>query len=144
MKKLFLSFGLLSSFIQLMAQTPQDATFTKEEYLKKNKAQKIGAFVLLGGGVALMIIGAATYKVDFTIDFYGNTPTTSVDNTVPTILVVTGILACLGSIPLAISARNNKRKAASIAFSNQQILFAPQQHALVSANLPSVSLRIQF
>lgn len=49
---------MLAISASLFSQQPE---LTKEEYLKKSKSQKTAAWVLAGGGTALVVIGLVAY-----------------------------------------------------------------------------------
>ena len=85
-----------------------------DHLLKKSKNQKITAWSMLGGGTLLLIIGAATIKGDAYYDYYD--PITGFgysdpDNTTSDVLLASGLLSMVGSIPFFISSGKNKRKA---------------------------------
>lgn len=67
---------------------------TREEYLKKSRSQRTGAFILLGAGV-LAIAAVSNGNSDF-----GTTG----------VAAVAGGAAILGSVPLFLAAGRNKRK----------------------------------
>src|SRR6185436_14235236 len=103
MKKHILYFLLLvlpvASFCQ---QTNDTVPFVKTDYLLKSKNQKTAAWVLLGGGVAL--IGAG-----FLI---GDSKNATFDDAgTGVVLGGIGFLSTIGSIPLFIASGKNKRKA---------------------------------
>jgi hypothetical protein len=98
---------LVSISLQAVAQTPPDLAprqMTDRElgefYLAKSKKQKTIGFVMLGGGIAFQLIGAAIASQDV----YS-------ENTGAAILVTTGFFSMIGSIPLFISSARNKGRA---------------------------------
>src|SRR6188472_1475987 len=74
---------------------------TREEFLSKSKGQRTAAWILLGVGV-VGIIAVAPGNSDF--------------GTTGTVAVLSGI-AILGSIPLFISARKNKKRGLALPIS---------------------------
>lgn len=86
-----------SSFCQ---QTDFSQSLTQQNYLQKSKKQKTAAWVLLGGGAAVAV-GAAILDV-------------SGDWTKPEtpylVAMSAGCASMLGSIPLFIASKRNKRK----------------------------------
>ncbi|MEO7961623.1 MAG: hypothetical protein ABIR19_08745 [Ginsengibacter sp.] len=81
--------------------------------MKKAKSQRTIAWVLLGGGTALLFGGAV-----ISVNTYGFSDRANAWDYV----AVTGLVADIVSIPFFISAHQNKKKAASVAFTNQKII----------------------
>src|SRR6187399_462951 len=105
MRKFFICTMLLlmttSSFCQ---QTDSSHSLTQQDYLQKSKNQKTAAWVLLGGGAAVAV-GAALLDVssDWT------------KSETPYLVAMTiGCASMLGSIPLFIASKRNKRKAMNV------------------------------
>ncbi len=113
-----------------------DSTHTGEYYLQKSKNQKTAAWVMLGGGVALTIVG--------TVGFTANSDLIFIDNSTAdayAFVALVGAGLSLGSIPLFIASGRNHRKAATFSFKSQPI-FIPQQNSFVFKSQPAVSLVI--
>ena len=137
MKKILFCLILLgtttASFCQ---QTKPSPSLTSEAYLKQSKSQRTAATVLLIGGGALaatcIIIGAS-----------GNI---SFDTIIPLAVAgAVGGVAALGSIPLFILARKNKRKAmnASTYINLEKASFSQYQN-IKFAMYPAISFRIDL
>ena len=116
--------------------------FTKTDYLKKSKAQKTAAWILLGGGSALMLAGfiipqgEVTQENLFWFDEHKN------DN-VKSACVLSGTLAMLGSIPFFIASSKNKRKAEGIAvLLKAEKLTSFQNLSFKQISYPALSVRI--
>ena len=122
-----------SSFCQ---QTNSLQTFTREDYLNKSKHQKIAAWVLLGGGSALIITGV----------LIGSGGEVSFDAAATAAVVGgVGVLSALGSIPLFIASAKNKRKAnAATTFFKMETVPVIQQHSFVQHLFPAVSIKINL
>ena len=106
---------LLVMWLQIAAtsfgqQIPPSQPPTREDYLKKSDAQHTTALVLLIGGGCMFAGGLiwAETKINDS-DLY------SAELDAPGIIVVGGIAAMLGSIPLFIASRRNAKKARDIA-----------------------------
>ena len=132
MKKVifFLSLSLFSNLI--FGQT-QD---TKESLLAKSKKQKTTGWILLGVGSAAIVTGViiqSGHKDDASFD----------DATGEAVLIGGGIASSLASIPFFISAGNKKKKAATLAFSKQQIL-TPLNNVFCLKTQPTFSLKISL
>ena len=137
MKKSILYFLLLAlpaaSFCQ---QTNDSVPVIKTDYLVKSKNQKTAAWVLLGGGVAL--IGAG-----FLI---GDSKNATFDDAgTGVVLGGIGFLSAVGSIPLFIASGKNKRKAMKAsAFIKLETVPLLQKQSFVQNSYPAFSVNIIF
>ncbi len=118
------------------SQEITSTAFTKEDYLKKSKNQKTTAWILLGGGVAMTVIGLATFSSSW--DNESNTKTD-----VSGFIALGGVASSLISIPFFISSGRNARKASKLTLNYQPILIT-NQISLVQNARPSLSLTITF
>ncbi len=134
MKKMIISLALLLFMVKLFGQT---AVLSKDHYLKKSKIQKTVGWVMLGGGVAMTTIGLVLITKQVNDDplnlleyseGYG-------------ILTLAGAGTALGSIPFFISSAKNKRRALSLAISNQKI-FVPQPKGYALNSQPTLTLKL--
>ena len=137
---------LLACFLFMRQAFSQDTTqpvLTKADYLRKSRASKTAAWILLGGGIGMFVAGAATYQVEIDLaPLFGGAPSSShVDNTGSTLLVLGGLGAIVGSIVSFSVAKHNKKQAAAFSFSNQHILL-PQQRGLSLTAQPTLRLTI--
>lgn len=108
----------ISAFSQTINTTP---VLTKTELLEKSKNQRTAGWVLLGSGTALTIAGGIVM-----IDAIGNDLFSDEDNydrksTTGSILLVTGLAAMGGSIPLLIASHRNHKKAMAMAITNKSM-----------------------
>ncbi len=79
----------------------------KTDYLKKSKKQKNAAWLLLGGGATITIIGIA---IPSHVTDYGN-PLNPYDDKYSNdwgAITIPGVLAMAGSIPIFIASEKNK------------------------------------
>jgi predicted MFS family arabinose efflux permease len=140
MKKSILSFFLL--FTASLAFS-QDTLLTKEQHLRKSRSSKTAGWILMGGGVGMLVGSLATYE--FTIDLgpmFGGPPSSSkVDNTTSTLLAIGGAAAIVGSIISFSSSKEHKKKAAALTFGNQHVPVL-RQNGFVSQLQPALQLRI--
>ena len=103
MKKVMVYFLLLAMPATSFCQMTNDSVpVVKTDYLTKSKNQKTAAWVLLGGGAAL--IGTGFLIGD-------NKNSTFDDAATGAVLGGIGVLSAIGSIPLFIASGKNKRKA---------------------------------
>ena len=109
MKKLLWILVMLAmsnaSWGQLLAG---DIRIRQTDYLEKSRNQKTGAWILLGGGAALTVIGIVSFKRNFEV--MGD----SESGLGEAILTGVGVGAMAGSIPLFISSAKNKRRAMDV------------------------------
>jgi hypothetical protein len=90
------------------------STRAATDFLKKSKQQKTVAWILLGGGPTLVIVGGV-------IAFTGTAYYDYDANTVASVMAYTGLAAMVGSIPLFIaSGRNREKSAASVSFNMEK------------------------
>ncbi len=105
-------------------------------YLQKSKHQKTAAFILLGGGSALIITGL----------LIGNNQNSSFGDAETGVIVGgIGLLSAIGSIPLFIASAKNKRKAnTATTFFKIETIQAIQSHSFEQRLYPAVSVRISL
>ncbi|MDO9373972.1 MAG: hypothetical protein V4725_05985 [Bacteroidota bacterium] len=150
MKKISFALLCLSSVLSLNAQEiPAEsapAQLTREEYLQKSKGQKTAAIILISAGGAAAIAGLAIATNDLGDDLGGIFDPNYQDNgndTVSGILFFGGAAAMLGSIPLFVSSKRNKRRAMDLSFKNiptSQV----HQNMVINQQIPSINFRISF
>ncbi len=154
MKKIIVFTLMLTvSATSFSQQTNSLPVLTKQDYLKKSKNQKTAAWILLVGGAAMVVTGSivrandlnkeneASPYVDpngFNFQFYGSNNYNSGDW-----IVVAGLVAAAGSIPLFIAGARNKRKAMSVSLKNETIPHL-QNGSFVNRSVPSLSLKINL
>lgn len=139
---------LLTLNVTVFSQAVTSPGFIMQtDYLKKSKNQKTAAWIFLGGGTTLIIIGGALALHDFGEglgNIFNPNPQPAHDNsTAAGLLAIAGAASMLGSIPLFISASKNRHKAISITFKND---FVPElkNSSVLKVPLPEVSLVIRF
>lgn len=136
MKKIVFSLTLLLFAVKLFSQS---AAFSKDYYLKKSKTQKTVGWVLLGGGVTMTTAGYLLLIKQANDDPLNTFVGAKGQGYV--MLMTAGAATTLGSIPFFISSAKNARKAATISFNNQNMLF-PQQNSFVLKTQPTLTLKI--
>ncbi|MBS1496447.1 MAG: hypothetical protein JSU03_00540 [Bacteroidetes bacterium] len=120
------------SFNELVNKTDSVPVNDYKYYLQKSKNQKKAAFVLLGGGTGLILIGLAVG--DRKKSSFGEAASGGV-------IAIVGILGAIGSIPLFVASAHNK-KVASLSIKNQQVYNYLNQNN--SRSITAVCLRIPF
>ena len=137
MKKIIVYFLLLAlpatSFCQ---QTNDSVPVVKTDYLQKSKNQKTAAWVLLGGGAALIGTGFLV----------GDGKNSSFDDAATgAVLAGIGLLSTIGSIPLFIASGKNKRKAITTsAFIKMETAPAFQKQSFVPNSYPAFSIKFSL
>jgi hypothetical protein len=137
MKKIMTCFLLLSIPATSFCQKINDSVaVVQTDYLTKSKNQKTGAWVLLGGGTAL--IGAG-----FLIGDSKNS--TFDDAAMGAFLGAIGVLSAIVSIPLFITSGKNKRKAMnSSTFIKMESIPLPHSGSFIQDRYPVFSLSVNF
>jgi hypothetical protein len=113
----------------------RDTTFTKEYYWEKSKNQKTAAWVMLGGGVGLSIVGIIGLSANYNLFV----ESTAADTYATLTLIGTGL--SLGSIPLFIASGRNARKAIKLSYKTQPV-FLPQQNGSFRKTQAAISVQI--
>ena len=138
MKKIVTSiFFLLVAVISFCQQITPSPTHTREDYLQKSKNQKTAAWVLLGGGSALIIGGL----------LIGNGKDASFSAAgAGVVMGAAGFLSMVGSIPLFIASGRNKRKAnnASVYLQFEKIPGIQQTGMSGRSYYPAVSVKFNL
>ena len=140
MKKILLSvlFALFTAatFSQQISST---ARIDVTDYLQKSRHQKTAAWILLGGGVAMvsssLIVGLN--EVANSSFFFDANVTGSA------ILFVGGIVAAAASIPFFISSAKNKRRAMSLSFKAEKSLILTSR-GFGNTSFPALSLKVNL
>ena len=137
MKKSMIYFLLLAlpvtSFCQKTYDTVPDI---KTGYIEKSKNQKTAAWVLLGGGVALIGTGFLV----------GNDKEASFDDAFTGALMAgIGVLSTIGSIPLFIASGKNKRRAmGGTTFLKMEDSRMIHNQSFVQTSYPAIALKIKL
>lgn len=106
-------------------------------YLTKSKHQETAAWLMLGVGSTMVIVGVIGGMSSFR-----DTEALSNFATYDTIMLI-GLAADVVCIPFFISAHHNKKKATSLSFGNQTIYF-PLDKSYCGKTVPSLTLRIKL
>jgi len=134
MKKNLFALLLLFFVLQTFSQSGKGHTLSKDYYLQKSKKQKTIAWILFGGGTAMVVGGAIAFSHNWD---YGSNSATDISGFV----MLGGIVADIVSIPFFVRAHKNKERAASVAITNQKILWY-QKNSVGFVMQPAVTIRI--
>ncbi|TFV94721.1 hypothetical protein E4S40_11980 [Algoriphagus kandeliae] len=138
MKKLFIATFVVAALIG--AAYPSFAQqLTKQDYLEKSKKQKTTAFILLGGGAALLGAGAIIGSENFCL--FSCTDSQNNAMNAASVMVVAGGAAMIASIPVFVSSGKNARKAAELSL-NYQPMNAPRFTGAIPKAYPALTLTI--
>ena len=137
---------LIMSAASFSQQTEPSPVLTKQGYLQKSKNQKTAGIVIASGGGLLASIGIIVWSGGFSagLDFSNPDPNAGAsERSTGNVLVITGGVVVLGSIPLFIASARNKRKGMSLSFKNET---APQiqNSSFVYKTVPSINLKINL
>ncbi len=122
MKKMIPLMLLLTLSISALAQNTNAApALTKADLLEKSKNQRTAGWVLMGTGTALTIAGGIVMIDALGNNLFENDNNYDRKSTTAGILVVTGLAAIGGSIPLLISGHRNHKKAMAMAITNKSM-----------------------
>jgi hypothetical protein len=120
----------------LHSQTMENTQPVPNNYfIQKSKNQRETGFVLLGMGTAAFAIPIIIYASDPEFD------PTEISSPVGPLSILIGAVMIVSSVPIFISAGNNKRKGMSLSFKNERTLNI-QNGGLLSESVPSLSLKI--
>jgi hypothetical protein len=135
-KTIFFTMLLLLAATSFSQQTDSPQKMTRADYLAKSKRQRSGAWVLLGGGAALILVG----------DLVGNNKNSSFGDAGTGVIVAgVGVLSMLGSIPLFIASGKNKRRGNALSASIQMEDAAIRQgYSMIHCSYPALSIKIRL
>ena len=130
MKKIIIGITLLIfSSISFGQQPTAPATTAKNIYLEKSKAQKTTAWILLGGGAAMLVGGIIAYQ----------------SGPGGLFMMAIGVLAPIVSVPFFIASGKNKKKAMSAGlsfkFEKNQPISSPE---IGFHSYPAISLKLNL
>ena len=125
----------------VLNQYPGKPVETKEFYLHKAKNQNTAAWILLGGGTVLAIVGLIGFDANFDIWSTDQAQTNRTD--IFGFMALTGIVADLVSIPFFIGSHHNKKIATIISLGNQYIN-SPLLNSYSMNSNPTLTLKVNF
>ena len=111
MKKIAVLFSVLMMAIASFGQ--HTSSVTKNDYLRKSKKQKTIAWLTLGGGTTVGLIGLTQ------INLAGSDG--NINNTPGTIMFFTGLGSVIASIPMFSASVRNKKRAMKLSFKPNSI-----------------------
>jgi hypothetical protein len=99
-----------------------DHQFEKDQLIIKARTQKIAAWVCMAGGIVLFTTGASMGVTKATENLFAQSQQ---DYTGESMLMIAGAAGIIGSIPLFIASRNNKRNARLLVTSQNTSFISP-------------------
>ena len=134
MKKIvaFLALLIMVNSVYSQQNNPSP-TLTKKDYLQKSKNQKTAAWIFMGGGLGLTVLGLSR---DANNEL-------SADNTGKAVAIVTGLAAVSVGTTFFILSSNNRKKGESLSFRMEK---APvlQQGGFAYRSFPALSFRVKL
>jgi len=146
MKKIKSISLILSIIMLLISFQGFSQEMSRQDYLDKSRRQKTAAFTLLGGGIVLGTVGATilfTEGVGSVANCIGLVSCEEPNTGFATGMMVVGGLATIGSIPLFISASNNKKRAFELSFKPQPTNI-PKYAGNIPRSVPSITYTISL
>ena len=143
MKQLFFSLTLLIFSATAFGQQTSSSVFMSiQDYLQKSKRQKTAAWVLVGGGGALVLTGIIIPKGEIVHEgFWLSYKNDGIKNS----LALGGFVSMLSSIPFFIASHRNKTKAKAVSVSFRMENVRVIQHSgFVSQSIPSLNLKLSL
>jgi len=144
MRKMFCLI-VLSTIVSTVFSQPTISIQT--DYLQKSKKQKTAAFVLLSGGAVLVVVGTAIGVSRWDDEIVSIVDEGEDDKSYMAggIMMVTGLAAMVGSVPLFIASARNKRKAhaasASIKLETMPVVY---RQGISKLPYPAACIRINL
>ena len=137
MKKVFVYVLLVAMPTTIFCQKTNDSVpDIKTHYIEKSKNQKTAAWILLGGGTALIGVG-------FLIG--DNKNSTFDDAATGTFLAGIGVLSTIGSIPLFIASGKNKRRALrGTTFIKMEDTRMIHNQSFVQTSYPAIAFKLKL
>lgn len=146
MRKIIISTFALAFAVSLFGQQTSSPklALTPSDYLNKSKRQKNTALYVLGGGAALIIVGAVIPEGERTGDINWISWSEEHKNDgIKGAFISIGVLSMLGSVPFFIASGKNKRRAnaVSASFKTENASIA-RGYNLSRINYPAISFKI--
>jgi hypothetical protein len=117
------------------------------DYLKKSQNQKKAAWIMLGGGATLVLIGAVIPQGELTdrLSYPCLCRDDHANDGIKAALSLGGIAAMVGSVPLFLASSKNKKRATKASAIIQMERMPVLQTIMVrNQSFPAVGLRIQL
>ena len=117
------------------------------DYLQKSKNQRTAAWVMLGGGVALITLaGAVAEPIKYNICLFceNQPPQPERNDALPNTLAIAGLASILGSIPMFIVAHHTRTKTSSIGFKEQPIFLPGKDGSVYHKTQLAVVYKLQL
>jgi hypothetical protein len=137
MKKIMIYVLMLAFPVSSFCQKTDDSVpSVQKDYLQKSKHQKTAAWILLGGGTALMVTGIIVGSGEdaYITDAVGGAAVAGI-----------GLLSTIASIPLFIASGKNKKKAmhmtANIKMEKATIF---ERQSFVQSSYPAIAFKINL
>lgn len=130
-----------ASFAQ---QTAPKQALIQTDYLKKSKKQKKTGLIFLGAGAAFIVTSFVIPEGQ--IDpLFGCICKEDINDEIKSTLILTGVVALLGSLPFFIASSKSKKKANYVsAFIHFEKTTFLQQTLVTTQSFPAIAVRIRI
>jgi hypothetical protein len=143
-KGLYGLFLLMIVAINTHAQEiPADTVKNKQYYLWKSKSQKTAGWIIFGVGATALLTGV-TVRAAETSFYIVTIGSSSNSSNAPEILMIGGAVFMVGSIPLFISAHDNKLKTIQLSIGPKMEENAELSQMYVGKYQPAISFKIKL
>ena len=144
MKKVYGLFLLMTLVIYVHAQQiTADTVKNKQYYLGKSKSQKTAGWIIFGVGATATLTGVIVRAAETTL-YVVTIGGSSNSSNAPEILIIGGAVCMVGSIPLFISAHDNKLKALELSIGPKMEENGELIQMYAGKYQPAISLKINL
>jgi hypothetical protein len=144
MRKLYLFLLWVALGLSTYAQkNPADTAKNKDYYLGKRKSQLTAGWIIFGVGAATTLTGVIAKAAQVT-SYIVTIGTSSTNSNAPEILMIAGTVCMVGSIPLFISAHDNKQKAIELSIGPKMEENDQMIQMFAGKYQPALSIRIKL
>ena len=141
MKKFLLLAVSLSFIVAASGQYTQGQAYSKDYYLQKSKNQENTGWILLGFGTATLAAGGVMAITTGNADLAHTSSPGYKSSDAYIYVLAAGAALDISSIPFFISASKNRKLAAQLSISNQNI-YLLQQNTVTVRYAPALTIKI--
>ena len=142
---------LLIPGLSFAQSTENNVPAVKTDYLNKSKKQKTAAWILLGSGFALsatsILLDKPKAEEDYRyyVGIFVVEPKPQTGYSIKSVLLVSGTIAMLGSIPLFIASGKNKKKAINMTTNiKMEKATIIKSQSFVQSSYPALAFKINL
>ena len=145
MKHIFFLLLLSSTIAHLAAQQNEPIKANiNTDYLKKSKKQKTVAWILLGGGSALLVTSFALPDGEF-LGYTADLKEEYENDDLRAGIFLAGVVSNIASIPFFISSKKNQKKGIDLSAGlKMETMYVRQARSYTSTEHPALSVKLSF